>query len=337
MGKKKDLSGQERAKIVKYLSEGCSTVDIARLLQRDHRTIKNFVIHGKAKRKRRSPKSSCKLSRREITSVKREMARSPLSSSSQLFKAVGLEKVPRSTRCRTLRQLGKVKKSKTRPPLNQKHKDKRIAWSKKYMKTDFSKVLWTDEMRATLDGPDGWARGWIQTGKEAPFRLKRQQGGGGVMIWAGILDNELVGPFRIEDGVKMNSETYCAFLERSFLPWLKKKRLALRKQIILMQDNAPSHASKFSRGWLESKGFVGSRLMDWPACSPDINCIENFWSALKQRVYANGKQFSSKDALWKSLQDAARSFSKDEIAKYSQSMDDRLISVIEKKGGYISK
>ena len=157
------------------------------------------------------------------------------------------------------------------------------------------------------------------------------------MIWAGILDNELVGPFRIEDGVKMNSETYCAFLERSFLPWLKKKRLALREQIILMQDNAPSHASKFSRGWLESKGFVGSRLMDWPACSPDINCIENFWSALKQRVYANGKQFSSKDALWKSLQDAARSFSKDEIAKYSQSMDDRLISVIEKKGGYISK
>ena len=45
------------------------------------------------------------------------------------------------------------------------------------MKTDFSKVLWTDEMRVTLDGPDGWARGWVAKGREAPIMFRRQKGG----------------------------------------------------------------------------------------------------------------------------------------------------------------
>lgn len=46
------------------------------------------------------------------------------------------------------------------PPLNKKHKQKCQERAKQYTKTDFSKDLWTDEMRVTLDGPGGWACGW---------------------------------------------------------------------------------------------------------------------------------------------------------------------------------
>ncbi|KAI9543620.1 hypothetical protein NQZ68_008667 [Dissostichus eleginoides] len=33
------------------------------------------------------------------------------------------------------------------------------------------KVFWTDEMMVTLDGPDGWARGWISNKHRAPLPL----------------------------------------------------------------------------------------------------------------------------------------------------------------------
>ena len=68
------------------------------------------------------------------------------------------------------------------------------------MKCDFSYVLFTDECRATLDGPDGWVKGWILQNQTAPHRLRRQQGGGRVMFWAGIVGDTLLGPFKVPEG-----------------------------------------------------------------------------------------------------------------------------------------
>lgn len=73
-------------------------------------------------------------------------------------------------------------------------------------------VLCTDKMRVTLDGPNGWPYGWVADRHHTPIRLKRQQGGGGIIIWAGINNSELVGPIRMEDGLKMNPRNYCKFL-----------------------------------------------------------------------------------------------------------------------------
>ena len=55
------------------------------------------------------------------------------------------------------------------------------------MKMDISKVIFTDECRATLDGPDGWASGWIRDGYSTPYSKRRHQGSGGVMFWAAIV------------------------------------------------------------------------------------------------------------------------------------------------------
>lgn len=62
-----------------------------------------------------------------------------------------------------------------------------------------------DEMREPLDRPDGWACGWISNGHEASRQVRHQQGGGGVLLWAGIIKDELVGHFQVEDGLKINS------------------------------------------------------------------------------------------------------------------------------------
>ncbi|XP_023202358.1 neuropeptide-like protein C4orf48 homolog isoform X1 [Xiphophorus maculatus] len=68
----------------------------------------------------------------------------------------------------------------------QRHGQGKEDWAKTDLKTDFSKVLWTDGMRVTLDGPDGWAHCWISNGHRAPLRIRRQQGGGRVLVRAGI-------------------------------------------------------------------------------------------------------------------------------------------------------
>uniref|UniRef100_A0A2D4HAS7 Uncharacterized protein n=1 Tax=Micrurus lemniscatus lemniscatus TaxID=129467 RepID=A0A2D4HAS7_MICLE len=87
--------------------------------------------------------------------------------------------------------MAKERKAETQPPLNKAHKLKQQDWAKKPMKADFSKVLWSDEMRVTLDRPGGWAHGWISNGHRVLFQLRHQQGGGGILIWAGIIKDEL--------------------------------------------------------------------------------------------------------------------------------------------------
>ena len=80
----------------------------------------------------------------------------------------------------------------------------------------FRRVTFTDECRATLDGPDGFCREWLHTETEIPCRLRRQQGDGGVMFWAGIMYNKIVGPFRVPERVKMGSNSYQFFLRQKF-------------------------------------------------------------------------------------------------------------------------
>ena len=45
----------------------------------------------------------------------------------------------------------------------------------------------------------------------APNVIRRQQGGGSIMIWGGIVKNRFIEPFKVEKGVKMNSQNYTAF------------------------------------------------------------------------------------------------------------------------------
>ncbi|CAI9606954.1 unnamed protein product [Staurois parvus] len=149
--------------------------------------------------------------------IKRAAAKILLHSSKQIFEAAGASGVPRTSRCRVLKSLATVHKPSIQPTITNAHKQKRLHWAEKYMKTNFQTVLFTDECRATLDGPDGWSSGWLVDGHPVPTRLRRQQGGGGVMFWAGIMGTERVGPFRVPEGVKMTSAKYVEFMTDHFL------------------------------------------------------------------------------------------------------------------------
>lgn len=338
MGRKKDLSQQEKAKIHTLFSEGNDTLEIAKKLGRDHRTVQKYFNEGKLKRnKRKKEKNGGRrtLSDRELRQIKLELARNQHASSQVIFQRAGLPDIPKTTRNRVLKSMGKVKKPLITCPLTYNHKLKRLEWVVKYLKTDFSQVFFTDECRATLDGPDGWASGWVLNKQNVGTRYRRQQGGGGVMFWAGIIGDQVVGPYKVEKGIKLDSVNYCSLLDRAFFPWYKALKPAAKRKFIFMQDNARSHVSKYTMDHLKKKGIGEAKIMDWPANSPDLNPIENYWSIIKRQIYADGRQFSSVDGLWKAIQEAAASVPASTVLKLTSSMDKRLLEVKGANGGRI--
>ena len=42
--------------------------------------------------------------------------------------------------------------------IKSKHEDKRNVWAGDNLKTDFSKVVFTETSKVMLDGPDGWSK-----------------------------------------------------------------------------------------------------------------------------------------------------------------------------------
>lgn len=102
-----------------------------------------------------------------------------------------------------------------------------------------------------------------------------------------------------------------------------------------MQDNAPSHASKYTTEFLARKGFSGTKMTSWPSSSPDLNPIENLWALVKRELYQGGKQYRGKDELWKAIESKTSAIQRATIKSLTSSMDKRLVSVLENKGGYV--
>ena len=185
LGKKSDIRAAEKEEVVQLLGEGYSTMEIAKTLGRDHRTIKVTNNINKVRTKK-TKKFKAKLTRQDYSRLSsrlsREVKKNPLQASKQVFDACGISVVNRTTRCQILSTCSSTKKSPSKPPLTKIHKEKCRAWSVQYLKQDFNLFLFTDEMRATLDGPDGWSRGWGAHGRAASTPFKRQQGG--EMAWS---------------------------------------------------------------------------------------------------------------------------------------------------------
>ena len=50
------------------------------------------------------------------------------------------------------------------------------------------------------------------------------------MLLAGIIGNELVGPWKVPEGVKMTYVAYVVFLKEHHEPWFKSKHLSLKRK-----------------------------------------------------------------------------------------------------------
>ena len=200
-------------------------------LNRDHRIVKKLASNP-ASFNGRSDKGKSRrisiVSPRMVKRMKRVIRRNPFQTSNEIFKAV--PNMPKSTRCHILKSISKYGKPLSRRPLKSVHREKRLKWAENNLKVNFENAIFTDECRATLDGSDGRSRGCYDAQFPSPQGLRHQQGGGGIMFWAGIMKNEIVGPFRVKDGVKIPAETYTTFLRVS-------TTLVQKEKFVIQEEN----------------------------------------------------------------------------------------------------
>ena len=157
------------------------------------------------------------------------------------------------------------------------------------------------------------------------------------MIWAGIINDIMVRPWRVSEEKQITAETYIPILKEHLEPWFKLPRITFRRTMMFMQDNAPSLPAKKTSEYLQQLGFSGPRLIKCMACVfSGFESNSKYMECLEEASYRDGRQFSSKDALWEAILDAARVIIAEQILSLTGSMDKRLRTIISSGGSYIS-
>ena len=323
----RQLSDFERGQISALHAAGRSHRQIAEQIGRSKCAVTYYLAnqenHGKIKRSGRPPKVTAR-NRRAILRT----ASSTGLSSRKIKDALNLP-YHRSTIKRVINASPNLKYVKRlgKPPLKQIHKEARRKWAREHMEfgEKWRTVIWSDEKKFNLDGPDGLQYHWADLRNEPEIFSKRVHGGGSVMVWAGFCwggTTDIV----FVDG-RLNSVGYRQLLSDHLLP--KANEIA-GQNWIFQQDNAGIHTAKIIKSWFADNQMT---VMVWPARSPDLNPIENLWGILLRRVYRDGRQFDTVEELRETIREEWSKIEADQLHNLINSMPNRVCQVIEKMGG----
>lgn len=189
-------------------------------------------------------------------------------------------------------------------------------------------MIFSDEKKFNLDGPDGFAHYWHDLRKEKRYFASRNFGGGSLMVWGAFSG---VGKLELAFvSCRMTSQDYVKVLTDHLLPFRQRFR---RIKFIFQQDNAPIHVSNVTMNWFQAKNVD---VMSWPARSPDLNPMENVWGIIVRRVYENNRQFETIEELKCEILKAWRELAPNILENLVNSMENRIYTVIRKNGGQIN-
>ena len=125
----------------------------------------------------------------------------------------------------------------TVPKLTPHHRHQRLKWGREMAvkgESWWRRVVFSDESRFPLDGPDGLSAHWHDTRRPWRWHHNRQNQGGSVMIWTCFSAHDKSELVFINGN--MDSSLNCATLGTTVLPFIEQKH---PRGAIFQQDNAP--------------------------------------------------------------------------------------------------
>ncbi|CAJ0950152.1 unnamed protein product [Ranitomeya imitator] len=153
MGQKRYLMGSEKSKLVRCLAERCNSFEIAKLLKRDHRTIKRFMSNSQQGRKKLVGQKRRKITAHELRKIKREAAKMPFATTVAIFQCCNVTGVTKSTMCAILRDMAKQNHSK--PCHDKVQRPKKIKDAKpKVKKLKYHQYIPPDQKQKESPGMD---------------------------------------------------------------------------------------------------------------------------------------------------------------------------------------
>ena len=99
-----------------------------------------------------------------------------------------------------------------------------------------------------------------------------------------------------------------------------------------MHDNAKAPTAKLEQDYITEVGF---RVMEWLACSPDLNPIEHLWDELKQRIRARLHAPTLISDPFVAVEEEWLNIPQETILNLIRSMPNRIRDVIRARGDII--
>ena len=259
------------------------------------RTVKRFYDTGGTDDRKRSGRRRSGRSPVNIQAIDRKINDDPELSLRRISCATD---IPYSTVRTIVRKDLKMKAYRSRmvQELKEGDHEKRVEWAEEWLeKVEYNNeyeenILWTDEAIFKLNGKVNIhnAITWAKTNpRKTVDRAYKKEG---IMVWCGLLNDEIIGPYFFEQGT-VTGKSYLGMLKRLW-PYLQSSLDEDKiEEIIFQQDGAPSHYFHEVTEWLnntfEDRWMGRGGPIPWPARSPDLTPLDFWlWGYLKGIVYA---------------------------------------------------
>ena len=222
----------------------------------------------------------------------------------------------------------KRRRLQKKPVLTQRHKENRLNFARNHMgwSDQWQTVIFTDEKRFCLDGPDGYLYYFHDLRKEEKFVACHHNREARIMVWGAISSNGVV-HLEMLNGIQ-NARKYRDLLLRvkpiidrtlGDLPW------------IFQHDHAAIHTARIISTWFEDQNI---EVLEWPSVSPDLNIIENVWGWLTRQLYGDGQQYQNTVHLSNAIEAAWNVIPQEYLNALFTSLPNRIFEVIRKDGSH---